>query len=225
MGGSTEAQDTALSKDILGRFICNTWAEATQDPASIDVVVIGGGLFGGYCGSKIFELSRDAFSTQGDRPLRVLVLEAGPFVVPEHTQNIPNLGFYDPGIFQTTDSGSGAPSVTRNFVWGLGWRSNEPFVGQAYCVGGKGVFWGGWCPRLQAVDLDLWPEEVRDYLSKADPLNPVGRRPLVAMRHWSTRSGCLPRMILCLIRWPWHAPATRARGILPSPQPTCVQWA
>src|ERR1043166_1551336 len=160
-------QKTSLGLDVVPRFICNTWEEATQDSVGIDVVVLGAGLFGGYCGSKIYELSRARFRGNGlnDRQaaLRVLVLEAGPFLVPEHTQNIPNLGLFDPGIFNATSTGSGGDPGTRNLVWGIGWRSNQPFVGQAYCVGGKGVFWGGWCPRLQAVDLQEWPTDVRDF--------------------------------------------------------------
>jgi choline dehydrogenase-like flavoprotein len=175
-------QKTSLGLDVVPRFICNTWEEATQDPAGIDVVVLGAGLFGGYCASKIYELSRARFRRDGltDRQaaLRVLVLEAGPFVVSQHTQNIPNLGLFDPGIFNTTSTGSGGDPGTRNLVWGVGWRSNQPFVGQAYCVGGKGVFWGGWCPRLQANDLKEWPAEVRSFLTTVNPARPVGFRPI-----------------------------------------------
>jgi hypothetical protein len=173
--GFTDVQDTTLAKDAIARFVCNTWDEAIANPEGIDVVVVGAGLFGGYCGSKIYELSR---ARTGTRPLRVLLLEAGPFLVPEHTQNVPNLGLYDPGIFNAASTASGAPPLTRNLVWGVGWRSNRPFVGQAYCVGGKGIFWGGWCPRLQAADLQQWPAEVAAFLTQVDPQAPVGVRPI-----------------------------------------------
>ena len=185
-------QRTSLGLDVIPRFTCNTWEEATQDPNGIDVVVLGAGLFGGYCASKIYELSRDRFKGNGlnDRQaaLRVLVLEAGPFVVTQHTQNIPNLGLFDPGIFNPSDTSSGRDPGTRNQVWGLGWRSNKPFVGQAYCVGGKGVFWGGWCPRLQASDLAEWPAEVRSFLTTVNAERPVGERPI---DHTDPGSGAL----------------------------------
>jgi len=162
-------QRTTLSLDALGRFICNTWDEATSNPDDFDVVVIGAGMYGGYCAAKIFELSRQALP----KPLRVLVLEAGPFLVPEHTQNLPSFGLFDPGGAEPVPSGSNPG--TRNLVWGVGWRSNRPFVGQAYCVGGKGVFWGGWCPRLIDSDLEDWPAEVRAFLTTDTT---IGERPI-----------------------------------------------
>jgi hypothetical protein len=54
---------------------------------------------------------------------------------------------------------------TRDLVWGIGWRGNVGFPGTAYCVGGKSIYWGGWCPRLRDADLQQWPEEVRVYLN------------------------------------------------------------
>ena len=163
---------TVFTRDVLGRYICSTWDEATSDPAGIDVVVLGAGLYGGYCAANIFQRSRQKLG----QPLRVLVLDAGPFVVPEHSQNIPDLAFFDPGITNPINVGPGSDPGVRKEVWGVGWRSNQPFVGQAYCVGGKGVFWGGWCPRLQAKDLQQWPTEVSDYFTKV-LAEPVGSRP------------------------------------------------
>lgn len=180
-----EPEFTTFSRDVFGRFSCSTWDEATQDPDGIDVVVLGSGMYGGYCASKIYELSRARFGQFEDDPnkrnsraLRVLVLEAGPFLIPEHGQNIPNFGLNDPAGSGTVEVGSGSNPQTRNLVWGVGWRSNAKFVGQAYCVGGKGVYWGGWCPRMQASDLDQWPEDVRRYMTEADATDPVGRRPI-----------------------------------------------
>ncbi|MCF0060569.1 DUF1080 domain-containing protein [Dyadobacter chenwenxiniae] len=176
---SVNVQQTTFGLDVIPRFVCNTWDEATSDSEGIDVVVIGSGMYGGYCASKIYEMSRERFA-QGDatKALRVLVLEAGPFVVAEHTQNIPNLGLFDPAGAGPVSVGSGSNPGTRNLVWGVGWRSNQPFVGQAYCVGGKGIYWGGWCPRLQESDLKEWPEEVRNYLLDVNDNNPVGTRPI-----------------------------------------------
>lgn len=60
-------------------------------------------------------------------------------------------------------------------MWGVGWRSEQPFVGQAYCIGGKGLYWGGWCPRLQPIDLAEWPADVADYLATVPAVNPAVR--------------------------------------------------
>lgn len=169
---------TTFTQDAQGRYICSTWDEATQDSDGIDVVVLGAGLYGAYCAAKIHELSRARFGGDSRRALRVVVLEAGPYLVHEHGQNIPNLGLNDPGIGSPLNVSSGANPPPRNLVWGIGWRSNQPFVGQAYCIGGKGIYWGGWCPRLQQADLQQWPQEVREYLLTPNPNNPVGRRPI-----------------------------------------------
>jgi len=172
---STES--TTFPKDVLGRYVCSTFDEATADPEGIDVVVLGGGMYGGYCAAKIFQESQIRFcGTQ--KALRIVVLEAGPFVLDEHTANKPDLGFFDPFGQGPVNVQSGADPGTRNEVWGVGWRSNQPFVGQAYCVGGKGLFWGGWCPQLQPVDFNQWPNDVKVYLTAVDPQSPVGRRPI-----------------------------------------------
>jgi hypothetical protein len=78
-----DVQRTTMSLDVLGRFVCSTWDEAVGNGgAPFDAVIVGAGMFGGYCADKI---SRGP----GARPLRVLVLEAGSFLVPTHVQNLP----------------------------------------------------------------------------------------------------------------------------------------
>jgi choline dehydrogenase-like flavoprotein len=158
---ASEAQYTDFSKDILGRYVCNGFDEAmqsTQGPGArpFDVVIVGGGSFGAALAQHI--LFQDKF-----RNHRVLVLEAGPFALPEHVQNLPTLGLVAPGP-TTVDTGK-----PRAEVWGLPWRSSVPggFPGLAYCVGGRSVFWGGWSPRLLPAEtpVDRWPSAVLDDLN------------------------------------------------------------
>jgi GMC oxidoreductase len=151
-----DVQQTSLSLDVLGRFVCNTWDEAvTSGP--FDAVVIGAGMFGGYCAEKIFR------GVGAPSNLRVLVLEAGPFLVSTHVQNLPQpVGLNVPKpILPAPDNGQ-----PRELVWGMPWRSNVQFVGQPYCFGGKSLYWGGWCPRLLPSDLAVWPPSVARYLSQ-----------------------------------------------------------
>ena len=52
-----DVQRTSLGLDALGRFVCNTWDEATANSTRpFDAIVIGGGMFGGYCAEKIYRL-------------------------------------------------------------------------------------------------------------------------------------------------------------------------
>jgi choline dehydrogenase-like flavoprotein len=143
-------QETSFSVDAVARNICNTWEEAMTDPA-FDAVIIGSGMYGGYCADKLFRESKTK---------RMLVLEAGAFLIAEHFQNLPNIGLNVPGPMDPTND-NGLP---REIVWRMPWRGNTSFVGTPYCVGGKSVYWGGWCPRLTDADLTGWPPTVAQYL-------------------------------------------------------------
>jgi choline dehydrogenase-like flavoprotein len=153
-----DAQRTTLGIDALSRFVCNTWDEAIGNGGEpFDAIVIGAGMFGGYCAEQIYRLGTE-------RKLRVLLLDAGKFLIPTHVQNLPvGIGLEVPSPITPTAPEAGA---ARDLVWGIPWRSNVDFVGQPYCIGGKSLYWGGWCPRLRDEDLAQWPEEAADYLAE-----------------------------------------------------------
>ena len=155
-----DIQQTTFSQDLLGRFICNTLAEVTAAAINFDVVVIGAGMFGGYFAAQLYRLG-----AANNR--RILVLDAGAYLLPSHSQNLP----------QQTGGQISAPGVrlrdtgTQNVVWGMPWitasthPANKGFPGLAYCIGGRSLFWGGWSPRLTAADLANWPASVVTYLT------------------------------------------------------------
>ena len=143
-------QETSFSVDAVARNFCNTWEEAMTNPA-FDAVVIGSGMYGGYCADKLF---------RGLKTERTLLLEAGAFLIAEHFQNLPNIGLNVPDPMDPAND-NGLP---REIVWKMPWRGNANFVGTPYCVGGKSVYWGGWCPRLTDADLAYWPPTVAEYL-------------------------------------------------------------
>jgi hypothetical protein len=151
-GSSTvEVQETTFSLDVLGRYICNTHDEAINNGGfPFDAIVIGAGMYGSYVAEKIYR--------QGQGNLRVLLLEAGSFLVSEHVQNLSRIGLNAAGPI-TVD-----PGTARERVWGLPWRSNVGFPGLAYCVGGRSLYWGGWSPRLTDADLNNWPAELQAFL-------------------------------------------------------------
>lgn len=176
-GNRIPIQRTTLSLDALGRFVCNRLEEALEpskpgmptdlaaNPASnfladFDAIVIGSGMYGAYAAQQLYR-----------RGAKVLVLEAGPFLISEHYQNLSVSGFgagddvlaleTNPAVFETT-----------NLVWGQPWRSNQIFRRLAYCVGGKSLFWGGWAPKFKDDELDApltprsslpWPKTFVDY--------------------------------------------------------------
>jgi choline dehydrogenase-like flavoprotein len=151
-GASTvNFQNTSFSLDALGRLVCSTWEEATLNGGGpFTAVIVGGGMYGAYCASKLFRRKSTA---------RVLLLDAGRFLVSEHVQNLANIGLNVPAaISPASDTG-----VARELVWGLPWRGNVEFPGLAYCTGGKSIYWGGWCPRLTSGDLAIWPAATVNY--------------------------------------------------------------
>ena len=100
-------QNTEFTQDVLGRYICNTWDEATQNGGvEFDAVVIGAGMFGAYGAEKVYRNSN----------LRVLVLDAGCVLVTEHVQNLSRIGLNAGGAvkveFNNQDPGP------RERVWG-----------------------------------------------------------------------------------------------------------
>ena len=108
-----DVQRTTLGLDALGRFVCNTWEEATANGTRVfDAVVIGAGMFGGYCADKIYRAG-------GANNLKVLVLDAGPLLIPTHVQNLPSAGLNVPGpLYPGND-----PGVARELVCCECWTS------------------------------------------------------------------------------------------------------
>jgi choline dehydrogenase-like flavoprotein len=151
-GGQVPVQTTTFSIDALGRYVCSTWDEATANGgAPFAAVVVGAGMYGAYCAAKIFRRHPGK---------RVLLLDAGRFLVTEHVQNLARIGLNVAAPIDPVND----PGVARELVWGLPWRGNVQFPGLAYCTGGKSLYWGGWCPRLTQGDLAGWPASVKAYL-------------------------------------------------------------
>jgi choline dehydrogenase-like flavoprotein len=154
-----DVQRTTMSLDVLGRFVCDRWDEAIDNGgASFDAVIVVGGTFGGYCADKIARSS-------GDHPLRV-VARSGPVSGAHARAELTSCRSRRAGPDLPV---GGQRRPARDLVWGIPWRSNVQFVGLAYCVGGKSLYWGGWCPRLQADDLSSSPPSVAQYLTQNYP--------------------------------------------------------
>src|ERR1700676_4203895 len=92
-------QDTSFTHDILGRYVCNTFNEAKTSGA-FDVIIIGGGTFGLTLAQDLFERSRPSGATIKPNSYRILVLEGGPFTLPEHVQDLPSMALPSPNPVQ-----------------------------------------------------------------------------------------------------------------------------
>lgn len=157
-------QQTTFSYDVLGRYICNEWNEIKNNGGDpFDVVVIGAGMFGGYIADKLYRQGEDI-------GLRVLVLDAGAFLVPTHVQNLPKMGLFAPDLGKLVPvTGNDKDPGPQNIVWGFPWHSNQKFPGLAFCIGGRSIYWGGWAPRMTDADLATWPSDVVNFLKANYP--------------------------------------------------------
>ena len=141
------AESTTFTLDNMGRFLCNTLQEAFDSAAQsvggrrreFDVIVIGGGTFGCVVAEHLF-------IADATRSRRILVLEAGPFVLPEHAQNLP--------------FGGGAPDLRVPWL-------NHPslsYSGLIFAIGGRSLTWGGWSPELLDEEMAAWPATTKTAL-------------------------------------------------------------
>src|SRR5438034_10854537 len=84
------SETTSFTLDNMGRYLCNSLQEALDSAGQtlgdqrrdFDVIVAGAGSFGSVIANGLF--MKDATHSR-----RILVLESGPFVLPEHVQNLP----------------------------------------------------------------------------------------------------------------------------------------
>jgi choline dehydrogenase-like flavoprotein len=113
-----------------------------------DAIVIGSGIGGGIVADQLSDMGAD-----------VLVLEAGSLQFLTHTANLPRqhqVGKFDKHIWGLFDE-----LKVINYV-------NAPGSfyggGQAFNLGGRSVFWGGFIPRMTWWELEPWPESIRWYL-------------------------------------------------------------
>ena len=159
----TTTESTSFTKDVQGRYLCNdisdvnAWKTAGGRP--FDVIIVGGGTFGCAIAEHIWFRQKQA-QTKPGTGLRTLVVEAGPYVLGEHVQNAGIQGFGDAAGVSILDDSAKQPQPPKNEVWGVPWKSDTPFSGLAYCVGGRSIYWGGWSPRLLPEELTDWPADL-----------------------------------------------------------------
>ena len=177
-------EDTSFTHDILGRYVCNTFGEA-KSSGTFDAIIIGGGTFGLTLAQDLFERSRPSGTAIKPGNYRILVLEGGPFTLPEHVQDLPSMALGSPSPVQADPAtlldtppgvrpigpGNALPATRLELInagldksavfenWGMPWNSTIRFGGLAYCLGGRSLYFGGWSPRYLATEMETEPTD------------------------------------------------------------------
>jgi choline dehydrogenase-like flavoprotein len=113
-----------------------------------DVIVVGSGIGGGIAAEQLADMDVD-----------VLVLEAGSLLFPTHIANLPRqhqVGKFDKHLWGLFDE-----YKVINYINAPG---SQYGGGQAFNLGGRSVFWGGFIPRMTWWELEPWPQSVVWYL-------------------------------------------------------------
>lgn len=159
-------------------FLSETEWKRVREEESFDYVVIGSG----FCALAFVERTLAL-----DPNARILVLERGPFFLPEHFQNLPL-------PFQQTLGG-----LSETFPWTLSARTHARpdgdikwQHGMVPFFGGRSTLWSSWCPRPTRDEMAFWPEAVveaaeRHFESAERLLNVVPADEIDAGFHPETR--------------------------------------
>jgi choline dehydrogenase-like flavoprotein len=123
------------------------WKDARENQ-QFDYIVIGSGVCGYAFAERVLSNNPHA---------RILIIERGPFFLPEHFQNLPlpyqnTLG----GLAETfpwTLSAATAQQPPGTISWQHGM---VPFVG------GRSIMWSSWCPRPTRNEMKGWPQAIVD---------------------------------------------------------------
>lgn len=146
-GYPTPGPQTPTPQKVLDHiyFLSETDWKITREQDDFDFIIIGSG----FCSLAFAEriLTKNPFS-------KILILERGPFFLPEHFQNLPI-------PYQHTLGG-----LSETFPWTLSSKTANQSAGNIQFqhgmipfFGGRSIMWSAWCPRPTIEEMEYWPKE------------------------------------------------------------------
>ncbi|MEA5455966.1 GMC oxidoreductase [Sinomonas sp. JGH33] len=120
------------------------WKQAREDQ-QFDFVVVGSG----FCSLAFAE------RTLSHNPhARILILERGPFFLPQHFQNLPLPYRQTLGGLSETFPWTLSAQTAKQPAGKIGWQH-----GMVPFYGGRSIMWSAWCPRPEEQEMRAWPAE------------------------------------------------------------------
>ncbi|MEU9985296.1 GMC oxidoreductase [Streptomyces sp. NPDC048045] len=129
-------------RDPVAAHYCRTLEQVRA--ADHDIVIVGGGAVGAAVLDRLMRRTQSA-------ALRVLVLEKGSFLLPEHVQNL------HPRYQRLMKDAVARP-------WRRAAGTTFDLAPQIPYLGGRAQFWSTWIPRPNDEQMSGWPKSVKDSL-------------------------------------------------------------
>jgi hypothetical protein len=155
----------SADRDPVATYYCKTLKQVSG--VQYDIVIVGGGAVGAAVLDRLVRGRGSGPLHVG--PLRVLVLEKGSFLLPEHVQNL------HPRYQRLMKDAVARP-------WRRAPGTTFDLAPQIPYLGGRAQFWSTWIPRPSDQQMPQWPETVKkslgDYWTAAEEflgaVNPSG---------------------------------------------------
>lgn len=109
---------------------------------SFDYIVVGAGAYGTSFCHRVLEQQPAA---------RILVLDKGGYLIPDHIQNLP------PSFIKLNTTVGTRP-------WTYSGSDGLDFMPQIPYLGGRALFWNAWTPQPDEAEMPDWPREAIDRL-------------------------------------------------------------
>ena len=129
-------------RDPVATYYCKTLKQVRA--VDHDIVIVGGGAVGAAVLDRLMRRKE----SEG---LRVLVLEKGSFLLPEHVQNL------HPRYQRLMKDAVARP-------WRRADGTTFDLAPQIPYLGGRAQFWSTWIPRPTAAQMPDWPKSVTESL-------------------------------------------------------------
>lgn len=124
-------------------FVSKTEWKKIREEEKFDFMVVGSSFASLAFVEKVLAINAHA---------RILILERGPFFLPEHFQNLPV-------PYQKVLGG-----LSETFPWTVSEKTwNSKYIkwlhGSVPFFGGRSIMWSGWCPRPTESEMSGWPKK------------------------------------------------------------------
>ncbi len=122
--------------------------KTVREEEQFDHIVIGSGFCGYAFAERTLTVNPHA---------RILIIERGPFFLPQHFQNLPLPYRETLGGLSETFPWTLAAATAGQPAGKISWQH-----GMVPFYGGRSIMWSAWCPRPEEDEMRGWPRAVMD---------------------------------------------------------------